>query len=489
MDIKKEIIKRSLWIATVWLLCMVTQSYILFVVFAIGLVAALSRKVSLAWSCWTILTMAVTLSNVVVPKSGMALGLLLRVGPLLIAFATVLVARSGVRDKLPIGLLLLYLISQVVSSMNGLVPQVSFLKLFQFFAFFFGLWLGTGTLAGNSEELHRMRVFFLSLILVLVVGSIIAYPFPAVSYSTSLRAAALEGAEYAAYVYESMRQSGGLMLFSGITDHSQTLAPFLSIMIIYVTSDMIFIERKVAPLQTAMVVAMLVMLFMTRSRTGLFAVAISGFVMVSYTLKKVNLPRVVRKKLWSVMMFGGILLLLLMAVMEIRTQTFSKWLRKTNDVQADTRSMNEAITQTRQGTIDNCMYEFHQNRLMGIGFQVSMHVKDWYDRSSGLILSAPVEKGLLPLMVLGEGGIVGATLFYVFVIGFISGCVKKKYYVSLLLFIAFFGTNIGEASFFSPGGPGGVMWAFFALGGFTTDQLIKISNREQLTCNGYDLPH
>lgn len=489
MDIKKDIIKQSMWIAAVWLLCMFTNSYILFAVFAVGLFAALSRKVSLSWSCWTILTMAVTLSKVIVPKAGIVLGLLLRVGPLLIAFATILVARSGARDKLPIGLLLLYLVAQIVSSINGIVPQVSFMKLFQFFAFFFGLWLGTGTLAGNRDELYRMRVFFLSLILVLIVGSLLSYPFPEISYSTTLREAAYEGSEYARYMYEKMLQSGGLMLFSGITDHSQTLAPFMSIMIIYVAADMIFIERRVAPLQSGMIAVMFVMLFMTRSRTGLFAVAISAFVMVSYTFKKITLPTGLKRKLQSAMVFGGVLLFLLMAVMEVRSQTFTKWLRKTNDIESDARSMNEAITQTRQGTIDQCMYEFHQNELMGIGFQVSEQVKDLYNRSSGLMLSAPIEKGLLPLMVLGEGGVIGAILFYVFVIGFISGCIKKKYYISMLLFIAFFGTNIGEATFFSPGGPGGVMWAFFALGGFSIDQLIIMSNRGQIACNGYNLSY
>lgn len=485
MGITKEVFRQSCVIAAIWLLCMVTKSYILFAVFGVGLFAALSRKVSLAWACWTILTMAVTLNHNIVPKAGMVIGVILRGGPLLIALATVLVAQSGSRDKLPIGMLTLYLIAQIVSSMNGLVPQVSFMKLFQFFAFFFGLWLGTGTLAGRAEDLHRMRVFFLSLILVLLGGSILAYPFPEISYSTTLREAVYEGAEYARYKYEVMLRSGGLMLFSGITDHSQTLAPFLSIMIIYVSADMIFVERKISALHIAMIVVMLVMLFMTRSRTGLFAVAVSGFIMVSYTFKKVNLPRELRQKLQSAMTFGGILLLLLMAAMEVRSQTFTKWLRKTNDVEADYRAMDEAITQTRQGTIDQCMYEFNQNRFMGIGFQVSEQVKDLYDRSSGLILSAPIEKGLLPLMVLGEGGIVGAILFYIFVIGFTSGCIKGKYFVSLLLFIDFFCTNIGEATFFSPGGPGGVMWAIFVLGGFSTDQMIKMSARRQTVYNGY----
>ena len=489
MDIKKEIVKQSLWIAAVWLLCFVTKSNILFVVCAVGFFAALSRKVALAWSCWTILTMAVTLNSIIVPKSGMVLGLLLRVGPLLIAFATILVARSGVRDKLPIGSLSLYLIAQVVSSMNGLVPQVSFLKLFQFFAFFFGLWLGTGTLAGNFEELKRMRVFFLSLILVLVIGSIISYPFPAISYSTSLRAFTLGKNESVEYIYNELVQAGGVMLFSGITDHSQTLAPFLSIMLIYVASDMIFIERRVTTLQTAMIFVMFIMLFMTRSRTGLFAVAASGFIMVSYIFKKIYIPNDLKRRLHSAMVLGGIVMLIALAVMEVRSQTFSKWLRKTNDIESDSRSMSEAITETRQGLIDQCMYEFRKNRITGIGFQVSEQVKDLYSQNSGLLLSAPIEKGLLPLMVLGEGGIVGALLFYIFVFSFISGCIKKKYFVSLLLFIAFFGTNIGEASFFSPGGPGGVMWAFFALGGFSMDQMIKISNRAQIAYNGYNFSH
>ena len=472
----KNIILQSLIISLVWLLCMVTRSYILFVVFSVGIYAVFSQKISLAWSSWTILTMAATLNRHIVPKSGILIALLLKCGPLLIALAIIWGIRSRRREKLPLDLLLLYLFLQIASSINGLVPPISFLKLFQFFVFFLGLWLGTSTLAGKPEELNNLRDFFFSLILVLVVGSILAYPFPVISYSSTLREAVYEGAEYAQYRYEVMRQSGALMLFSGITDHSQTLGPFLSIMIIYVLSDMIFIIKKANWFHMTMILVMMLMLFMSRARAGLFAISVSGFILITYIFRKVDIPSKLRQKLHFMLFLCGLLMLIIFTIMEIRSQTLTKWIRKTNDIQADNRSLNVAITETRLSSIENCMYEFRQNRLLGIGFQVSEQVKYMYEHSSGLMLTAPIEKGLLPLMVLGEGGIIGMILFYIFVFGFIASCIKEKYFVSLILFVDFFCSNIGEANFFSPGGPGGVMWAFFVLGGFSMDQQIKLMN-------------
>ncbi len=476
MSIKKDIIIQTLIIATVWLLCIVTRSYILFVVFGVGLHAAYHRKISMAWSCWTILIMAATMNRYIVPKPILVV-LILRAGPLLIALTIIGCNQLKRHEKLPLDLLLLYLSSQIVSSIFGLVPLVSFLKLFQFFVFFFGLWFGSSTLKNQSEELYKLRTFFLSFILVLLIGSILAYPFPEISYSTTLREAIYEGSEYARQQYNLMLRSGGLMLFSGITDHSQTLGPFLSIMIVYVLSDMVFVIREIKWFHITMTIIMIIMLFMTRARAGLFAICVSGIFFGIYLFKKVYIPSKLKNRLHVAMVLSGILILLVGIIGEIRYQTLSKLIRKTNDIESDYRSMNEAITQTRMSTIENCLNEFRQNWLMGIGFQVSAQVKYRYEHSSsGLILSAPVEKGLLPLMVLGEGGIIGAILFYIFIVGFIISCIKEKYFVSLFLFVDFFCTNIGEATFFSPGGPGGMMWTIFVLGGFSMDQQIKMMN-------------
>ena len=116
--------------------------------------------------------------------------------------------------------------------------------------------------------------------------------------------------------------------------------------------------------------------------------------------------------------------------------------------------------------------EFRRNPLLGSGFQVAEYTRDRMGRSPGLILSSPIEKGILPMMVLGETGIIGEIVFLIFLGGFWAVCSRRHYYVTLTTFSVFLMTNMGEATFFSPGGGGGIMWMVCVVGGFTIDTTI-----------------
>ena len=97
-------------------------------------------------------------------------------------------------------------------------------------------------------------------------------------------------------------------------------------------------------------------------------------------------------------------------------------------------------------------------------------MKRLYERhGGGLILSAPIEKGVLPVMVLGETGIVGATVFAMFLLSFWVNGSKMKLYMSIAMLVVFLATNMGEATFFSPGGIGGIQWVVCLIGGYTLD--------------------
>lgn len=89
------------------------------------------------------------------------------------------------------------------------------------------------------------------------------------------------------------------------------------------------------------------------------------------------------------------------------------------------------------------------------------------------IFSAPVEKSIVPLMILGETGIVGAVVFIIFLIVFYGTCKRKCYFVTASLFTVYLATNMAEATIFSPSGPGGVLWMICVSGGFVIDMLVK----------------
>jgi hypothetical protein len=88
-------------------------------------------------------------------------------------------------------------------------------------------------------------------------------------------------------------------------------------------------------------------------------------------------------------------------------------------------------------------------------------------------------------MVLGESGLVGASLFILFLVVFFSTCHQKRYTATATLFIVFLTTNLAEATFFSPAGGGGVYWSLMVVGGFTIDMAViagRLPAPETLYC-------
>ena len=71
------------------------------------------------------------------------------------------------------------------------------------------------------------------------------------------------------------------------------------------------------------------------------------------------------------------------------------------------------------------------------------------------MLSSPIEKGVLPIMVLGETGIVGEIFFIDFLISFFGAGSRRRLYMSVAMMSVLLVTNLGEATFFAPGGVGG----------------------------------
>ena len=134
--------------------------------------------------------------------------------------------------------------------------------------------------------------------------------------------------------------------------------------------------------------------------------------------------------------------------------------------------MKEALTASRMGKIEENLVDFKKNPLLGMGFQVNGCLRYNLRGVKGLILSAPIEKSVLPVMVLGETGIVGGVVFAAFLLVFYGTCVTRRYFCTLALMSVFLVTNMSEATFFSPGGIGGTMWVMCAGGGFTLDMII-----------------
>ena len=261
-------------------------------------------------------------------------------------------------------------------------------------------------------------------------------------------------------------------LFSGITVHSQFLGPMLTCIAGWDICDMIFVEKKFEKLHLIMLFVIPIMMYATRSRAGFLSFAVLLVLLYFYCLEHVRMRNDVRSKINAGMLGLLILMITLTIIAEVRNKAISRWLRKTDLVAEDQRSLSEALTASRQSVIFQNMRDFRRAPLLGSGFQVAPEHQVLYKEGYISLFSAPVEKGLLPLMVLGETGIIGATVFAVFLIMFYVSCSQKGYYATITLFTVFLSTNMAEATFFSPGGGGGIYWMMTVVGGFIVDMMV-----------------
>ena len=83
-------------------------------------------------------------------------------------------------------------------------------------------------------------------------------------------------------------------------------------------------------------------------------------------------------------------------------------------------------------------------------------------------------------MVLGEGGVIGAALFLIFLVVFYFKNLKRGNLATMILMSGFLAANMGEATFFSPSGAGGNFWFVCIIGGCAIDRIRDIPRQEFL---------
>ena len=461
------------------MLCRLSRGYFLFplIIYACG--TALMGKTAIPWRILVFVLFTMNTSYGLIPKDTIAWALGLKVA--LVGISISLFFGSWRRKgllKIPFDGMLMFLAAACFSLYDSWVPQISLLKIILFTVFILGIWRGCSNIHVDIAELMSLRVFFFALIGILVLGSIAVYPFPHISYATSFRYALREGAS-SADIKAMFDAMAGTTLFCGITNHSQSMAPMLAVSFSWLLCDTLFVERRFRWLHSIILLLILPLSFMTRSRVAFCTLALSIVVVYFYTKNKVKMEARLSQHLNRVMVGLVILFVVGAAILEVRNGTISRWVRKTDDVVGDSRSLSEALTSSRMGAVEMSMMEFRRNPIVGSGFQVAYYTKDNYDAAGrGLMLSASIEKGILFTMVLGETGIIGILAFAVFLVYFYVNCAIRRYYVTMTTFTTFLGTNLGEATFFSPSGCGGVQWLIVAVGGFVLDAIILTHERK-----------
>lgn len=307
-------------------------------------------------------------------------------------------------NNLPLLMLLPYLAIAFLASIGGYFPMISFFKLFAFLLFLFSIYFGVRNLNKSPKEVEVIRAGLLAFSIIIVVGSILTLPFPAVAYYTTLKGVLFQyGISYTNSVFASDKVN----LFTGVVIHSQFLGPLLAIVGVWLLCDMLLSERKFSLLHVALLAPLPILLYMTRARIALLSIIVGFVAVYFYLLPKVKSEHNISRGIFYFMSFFFVVLLLFGMILELNGGYLSKWVRKTEDAKHDQRGLTTAVTASRQGLISECMEDFKKNKLLGKGFQVVEAHKGLYKSKKITIFSAPVEKGVLPVMVLGETGIVG----------------------------------------------------------------------------------
>ncbi len=480
---RKRFLRTLAVLGAVLALCRFTHGVGLFAIGAIGVFSALSHRMGVALCVFLLIPFLTIINPILLPRTG-GFSACSRILAVSLSFSMLLgsMAESKARgsgSRLPLTGVVFFLLAAFLSSIQGIFPLISFFKLINFSLFLLGLYAGTAELEKNQRDTTLLRNVLLALATLLVFGSLLALFFPVVAYYTSsLYYIASEGLEYANDLLSENQD--GLGLFSGITVHSQFLGPALACLSCWISCDLFLGNGELKWLHFLLLVCIPPMIFMTRSRAGLVTYVISWCVLSLHFYPQIHVSLQRRRKV-IVRLVSGIFVLLSIAwIFESQNQTITRWLRKTDDVVGDHRALKEAVTGSRHGLITRCLSDFSKNPLLGTGFQVMEEHVSAYRAGRLSLFSAPIEKGLLPLMLLGETGIVGTLFFLVFLFSFFAGCRRKGYVATSTLFLVYLSTNLAESTFFSPSGSGGVMWCFCVLGGFAIDMATKQRHTESM---------
>ena len=301
------------------------------------------------------------------------------------------------------------------------------------------------------------------------MGSILAYFIPSVGYSMEVNKALAWGIEITG---KDVASRVGRKYFNGVMNHSQSLANTVPLYQALLLCDMLLIEKKISRMHLLIIIISPLLLYMSRSRTALMIYIVSIIMIYTFCVPLLKIPSNIKIKIKTKMYVILIFILIIATFAQIHTRTLSKWIRKEDNIENDYRSVSEALTSSRMGLVEYNLNDFKLSPIWGKGFQVM----NWHDaayKSKRIsLLSAPIEKGVLPLMILGETGIVGTIVFIAFLYSFYSTCIRLKYRVLLCLFTTLLASNMSEASFFSPGG-GNMQWIIAVIGGFCLDLIGK----------------
>ena len=365
------------------------------------------------------------------------------------------VGRKSPKQLTPLLGLMPYLAYQAMTSSVGFQPIVSYLKLTLFLLVFFAFYsVASAAQRGENCQFERaMRTVLLIFACFFIFGSLVLIPFPGI------------GKMGAAAALAQGLSAESVGLFMGITLQPQTLGPTLGVLATLLLADLLFALRRWDPLYLALLITAPVLVYYTSSRTAM-GTWLAGMCFTAFVFMCSNGvgARWKNRALSALTLTGMLVGIALFATPGVQDKVMQFVLKTGSETVAAEDFSFERFTSSRQGLMDSSMANFEESPAIGNGFQVSAQMADMDIRSWKQLLSAPIEKGVWITAVLEEGGIFGFLLFCIFLLVAFPLLLTRQAYLGGCTLFVFVIANLGEFSFFSTSGIGGLLWAFTFVG-------------------------
>lgn len=351
----------------------------------------------------------------------------------------------------PIFGLFMYLAYMFIPSASGWAPMISFLKLFLFVSFFMATaYTANEAIARKKMDMKVFRNSILAFAFFYIFGSLLTMPFPGISYMNA----------------EEAIKSGTAVtsLFKGVTLHSQTLGMVIAFWVVFLYADLIYHIKRSDKLYIVLLLCGMFVLYKTSTRTAMGTVIICVMISSWYMLNMRDIGSRWRGKVISgLLTFLACASLATLILPGLRNSVIKFALKYADEGAGEIQFNTEYALSTRSFLVEQQMENFHKKPAIGWGFQVSEEVAEMAARSTGLILSAPVEKGVWVTAILEEGGVIGELIYVAYMIAALVVLTMRKAYMGATIFWAIHISNLGEFTMFSMSGVGGMWYVFLFL--------------------------
>lgn len=363
-------------------------------------------------------------------------------------------SRKGLLPETHLKALLVFgAVSLFLAFLNQYFFMISFLKLG---VFIYGAW--AIMLVADLSRLSNSTLsnWFCALVLFYVFGNILSYGL-GVGYTF----------RRGSHIFVDNPGMG----YVGMTTHPQVQGALSAISFAYAFSIYLFTSYRLRWLMGLATPVLLVLCYISASRTGLFAAVFTLVLAVTVVVAMKTGSRRVKVNFST----AQILIIAFMGTMSLITfEAISGGviLQKLGDfsvkaIRSGGDFSFERIYESRIGLIEFSWHNFTQKPLTGIGFGTMLDARWAADAS---ILTAPTEKGFLPTALLEEVGIPGTLCFVLFLSAFFYHYWKLRNVIAIIMMICLLLLNLGEMMFFSFGGVGLYGWSMIGAG-------IAVGNR------------